>query len=221
MSNIKDFIGGSGGGFDPRNFTRVDITTSQNWVAPAAKGDKFFVVMQGAGGSGAQIWNGGDIIFGGGAGQIVTDIISLTTSQSITISIGVGGNTARVNGKGNAGGNTSIGTLTAKGGAAGLYYTPVAGVVSSQLAVSYATTGDLNISPFGIVNFIGKRGKSDVFVSSSLLGGEAGLGGNGNDVWVYPGVKAPNGAGGGAASNTSYSGGDGGDGIVIIFYEAV
>ena len=106
--------------FDPMAFIEVEITTSQTWVAPTAKDNLFYVVIQGAGGSGANSQYGIMIATGGNGGEIKKSWITLTPAESIVVTIGAGGagvsNTiGSING--NVGGSTTFGSyLTAQGG---------------------------------------------------------------------------------------------------------
>jgi len=129
MSNLTDFIGGSGGGINPSNFTRIDITTSQTWVAPKATNNVFFIIVQGAGGSGAASATSSNspvlniTSTGGMAGEFIALRKVITAGSSISITVGSGGSsvtTSSSNINGNAGGSTTFGNIVAKGGSGGV-----------------------------------------------------------------------------------------------------
>lgn len=159
MSNLTDFVGSSGG-LDPRKLTRVDITTSQTWTAPKAVDNKFFVLVQGAGGSGGAGSNAstvanstvGGVGLGGTAGGYAKDIVTLHAGDSVSVTIGAGGpatSASNSSAQGNAGADSSFGALVAQGGSGGYGSKaggPFSKVISSPLSgdIRYFYTTEYN-----------------------------------------------------------------------------
>jgi len=262
MSNLTDFIGGSGGGLDPRKMTKVEITTSQSWVAPKAVDDKFFVVVQGAGGSAGGISLGNAFSQGGFGGEYKAGILQLSQNSLITVTIGSGGAGVSGNVSGNAGGDTSFGSyLVARGGSGGAgNITGGYAVVPRKIGTSgciyqlqyntddytpdYSYYGDnININLWNLLIVNTKAGipksaygdnKASIGTSTSYIylavaapsGGASLFSDGGDGVYNSNSVNAGIGAGSGGLlndsnNNATRTSGNGGDGKVIIFYEAV
>jgi len=264
MSNLTDFISGSGG-LDPRKMTKVEITTSQDWVAPKAKYNKFFVLVQGAGGGGTAACNGNGNYYasaiGGLAGGYKVAIMTLTEDSTITATIGAGGAGGSLTGQGvsigSTGGDTSFGNIVAKGGACTngyqnggpLSYTfesPLSGIVrfystgyydSSYYHISQVCSSrSVQENFYGLESFHSNGFRDGIFINDisnndnveyakQVTGGEdsiIGLGGAYGD--AQTGGDGVDGAGGGGAvhnNDSAINAGSGGDGKVIIYYEAV
>ena len=161
MSNFSDFIGGGGGG----SFPTIFLHNSQTWVPP--QDGNIMIHVIGAGGSGS-LTNSNQLSSGAAGGYCRKNSLTVTTSGSFTVVIGAGG-ASRIasGGAGTAGGNTTVAgtglssTLTATGGAGGVYAT-----------TTYTTGG---VGSNGDFNSNGGRG-------GYLKGGGAvGLSGTGND----------------------------------------
>jgi len=265
MSNLTDFIG-AGGGLDPRKMTKVEITTSQNWVAPKAKYNKFFVLVQGAGAGGTAACNNNSsgnyaTAFGGLAGGYKKAIVTLAEGGSVSVSIGaggIGGSLTKVGlAIGSIGGDTTFGNITAKGGVGTtgyaygnpidiafnsllfgnvsfirlLAYDGSSGVQSQQCSLEFKSPIIENF--YGLETFI-STGLRNIYFSvmqsttnmdKNVTGGEnsiLGLGGVYGD--AQTGGNGVDGAGGGGAvhnGSNAITAGNGGDGKVLIFYEAV
>ena len=237
-------------GFDPRNFTRVDLTTSQTWVAPVA--GKYIIIMQGGGGSGSGVASNSVIGNGGCGGVIASEVITLTNQENVIVTIGAGGAAVGAS-VGNTGGTTTFGSyMTAVGGTGGKLASGNGDKTGVQVGIrggfySKIITSGTNAynSPLlqeadGIcMNFYnllhvnttgGDSSTSNASSSTSSNvnragGGGAGLLSNGGSASTNSSAPAAGtGAGGGGATSTTAAtrlGGAGGNGVVIIFYEAV
>lgn len=150
----------------------------------------YTVVLQGAGGSGANHLPG----YGGGAGAVAVIANLPLLSGIVPVTVGKGGVGVRYTGDayydGNDGGGTSFGGFFVPGGKGGPYSdapTPVtAGIFTANVGTKSAG-GD---------SFLGKGGLN----STSSNGGTGGIG-----------------AGGGAATAYGSVSGAGGDGVVIVY----
>lgn len=211
---------GGAGGFDSWQV----FTSSGTWTKPAGV-NKVLVCVQGAGGGGGG-GNGSGAGDGGGgaAGGYVCSVLDVTSISSSTITVGAGGTGGATATDGSDGGNSSwadgTNTLTGGGGGHGNEY---AGP-DSQAVGGTATGGDLNIPgqygefPAGTAS--GNHGGSSplgfggVSMTTSVLGDDPGGDGQGYG----------SGGAGGAGDGTSAqeAGGDGADGIVIVYeYKSV
>ncbi len=171
-----------------RPLSLCQIFTAGGTFTPDSQIDKYLVIAIGGGGGGCVINSSRR---GGQAGQAIFGVMSITSAQTITI--GAGGAAATGN-PGNAGSDTSIGTLlVAKGGAAG------------NAAGSPVTGG--GTVPSGCVQLDGAWHESVNSVTASE-GGASWLQG------FVSGAAARYGCGG--LSVTTGTSNAGGDGIVII-----
>jgi len=262
MSNLTDFIG-AGGGLDPRKMTKVDITTSQSWTVPKAVDDKFFVIVQGAGGSAGGIVSSNTFSQGGFGGEYKAGILQLSQNSSITVTIGSGGAGVSGSSQGNAGGDTSFGSyLVARGGSGGAgNITSDSAVVPRKIGISggvypiqrtttdyspnyfyYGDNININLWNLLIVNtkagvpktaqsngivYTGVSSISYIYMTVAAPGGGASLFSDGGDgAYDSNSVNAGIGAGSGGLLNDgsnsiTRTSGNGGDGKVVIFYEAV
>ena len=234
-------LGGAGGGFN----TREEITTSGTWTAPITGVYRVTCIGGGgAGGNGGNTGQGGKAGTqggttsfggyvsaagghsgggggssaeggGGAAGAVVTDFVSLTEGDSISIAIGAGGvapssgTSGSVNGEDGSGG--AKGGVQSKGGqgAQSSYGSGNSG--ANYVLVSSATFGTVCPGAIG-----GSNG--------TPYGGGGG-GARGSYTAYYPNYSASGGGNGQAgatitANNTPNppKGGDGGNGAVVIEY---
>lgn len=169
----------------------LPITSTQTFI-PDSQVDNYFVIAVAGGGSGYQAVASSSRR-GGQGGQTIMGFVTITSAQTVTIGSGGTGTSTST---GNAGADTSIGTiLVAKGGIAGNTATPIYGggtVPSGCIQIN----GEINIS------------------------NNSGTAQGGGGSWLQgfvSGVASKYGAGGETA-NGSGSGGDGGDGIVLIMW---
>ena len=134
MSNFTDYIGGGGSASFPTFF----LHKSQTWVPPQDGNICIHVIGAGGGGAGYS----GTPRSGAAGGYSKKNTLAVTTSGSFTVVIGAHGNGAAGN-SGTAGGNSTVAgtglsaTLTANGGAGGIYD-------SGTAAGGTASGGDVN-----------------------------------------------------------------------------
>ena len=133
MSNFTDFISGGSASY-PTFF----LHKSQTWVPPQDGNICIHVIGAGGGGAGYS----GTPRSGAAGGYSKKNTLAVTTSGSFTVVIGAHGNGAAGN-SGTAGGNSTVAgtglsaTLTANGGAGGIYD-------SGTAAGGTASGGDVN-----------------------------------------------------------------------------
>lgn len=152
---------------------------------------------------------------GGGGGyceKFTTDIASLLASETISVGANGTGGTSTANGT-NGGSSTAFG-VTAGGGGGGT--DPVGAIPGSG---GTASGGDLNI--VGQAGFPGGYSTATVATHRFGQGGSSllGFGSRGASAGQGTGINGSNyggGGGGGYRINTSYNGGAGADGIVIV-----
>lgn len=156
------------------------IFESENWVAPKAVNQEFFVVAVGGGGGGGTVSNGDAVGLpgGGGGGYIKMASVIVPEGENITITCGAGGVDCT------DGGSTSFGDyLIAEGGKAG-------GNGTNSSSGAGGNGGD---------------GEAGGGAGGTALNG-SGKGGNGGNGRIYGG----GGGGGGSCSGTPGNGGNGG-----------
>lgn len=220
MSTLTQFIGG--------RLRMQEFTASGTFVVPAGV-TSVWVTMCGGGGSGAVRTNTASAAAtGGGSGFFVIQRpVSVTSGASITVTIGAGGTAVSTNGalNGNAGGDTSFGSLTVSGGQAGLESTttnvlpPQGGKASNGFGSGASMAALLNFSgtyanglDVNVLATTGPRG-------SGGGGGLFGVGGDGTNNGNAGSAAANSGGGGGGnatTSNTSKTSGAGGSGRCIV-----
>jgi hypothetical protein len=199
------------------------ITTGSGTYNVPAGVEKILVeiVGGGAGGGGAtRAASNCGCAGGGGAGGYSRYFID-APSSSYSYAVGAKGTGGANSGaNGNAGGNTTFGGMTANGGAAGIGMTSGNTLISTGAALGgTASGGDINIS--GGVGEAGLRlsgtyGKSGIGGSNPLGIGSRGFGGSATGT---PIAATGYGAGGGGAYaiGSAQAGGDGTDGVIIIY----
>jgi len=143
------------------------------------------------------VWGGGGGAAGGtngsgGGGGYSMGYITLTTSQVLTVTVGIGGTISPAI----AGGTTTVGTITATGGGAGNSGAGASGVGSG-----------------GLVNLLGQIGQDldavATYVNGALgvaIGGNSPYGGFGGSVNAAGAVAAATAPGGGGGSNSATGG---------------
>lgn len=174
------------------------------------------IELFGAGGGGGFSGTGG---FGGEAGEYVTAFKSVTPGQNISVNIGLGGAGAAVD-KGDRGGDSSFGDLLAKGGKGGSPDSDQSFVFSPVLssAVNYEAEKGFGIGRPGIY---GNGGTSPAISAGNAYPGDGGYGNGGSAGRFNPTIAPGNGgvAAGGGGAVTAGPGGDGGDGICIVYWK--
>lgn len=215
MSNLTDFIG-SGAGY-PFSTNKVEITASGTYVAPYT-GDYIVFLVGGGGGAG-----GGASYAGGGGCGYLWNKIHLAKGEAVAITIGAGG-VGVAGGNGGPGGSTSFGTyLTSIGASGGLHNssTPTAGVNGGGDGATIGVAAGGYTIPNLFKNLTLKRTADNIGGSSSdynyNYGGGAGAGGNGGAGGGGNGKGY--GAGGGGIYVTGVAGGNGYQGVCIVFEE--
>ncbi|HGK7507590.1 TPA: hypothetical protein ACJ569_003550 [Kluyvera cryocrescens] len=205
------------------------IFTSSGTYTPNPKAKKIIVEVQGGGGGGAGTNSPSTMSSASGSGAsgaYAKAMINNPTTQTITVGSGGTGGVANPAGNGNAGGQSSFGTLvTAVGGNGGQAMTADTGILSASIAGTVPTVQFTGASIFG-------RGCGMPEMSTRFSAG-ASQSGNGGDSQMGAGglgsrgrSRGGNGTGpgaGGAGANVnggvsaSYTGGDGAAGIVIVW----
>jgi len=178
--------------------TYLNAGSPHTWTKPA--GLKYVVVEVQAGGGGGESDGAGA---GGGYSRKLIGTASLGTTETVTVGVAGSGSTTTAT----AGGNSSFGThSTANGGGAGTTGTPSAGGSSAS--------GDVNITGGAGNTYV----NGDNSHNYGLPGGDSmlGHGGFGGEYQSVGGNGSGYGAGGGAGGDSSYSGGNGAPGIVIV-----
>jgi len=112
-----------------RSTGNVTTQTSGSWTVPAGVTSVTVTCIGGGGGASNAAWTGyyGGFVGGGAAGsngQTVTTSISVSGGQIINYTVGAGGlqcQTTANGGPGSPGGDTTFSTVTATGGAGGVY----------------------------------------------------------------------------------------------------
>lgn len=220
------------------NLLRTQVFTSSGTYTPSTNAKKAQVIVIGGGGAGAGADSDSDgengFGSGGGGGAVIfSDIIDVSGgSYTSTVTIGSGGNGDTADG--DDGGNSiyadgSI-TLTSNGGVGGLKVQDVSGF-------DFATGGDGGAaSQSGHTAIALHQGQSG-FAGGGMTGGADCYGGQGASSPYGSGGQGPTrstnngggaggdaqgkGSGGGGAATrgttTAFAGGDGADGIVIIY----
>jgi len=233
MSNLTDFIGSKNNEVDklaPISF----ITTSTSWTPPSI--GKYFVILCGGGGSGSttSIANSGTVAYGGGAGDMVIDIVDISNTTAIPITLGAGGSQVNhVVGGGNAAGNdggiSTFGSYlsttaiqnrgitsptqpsTIYGGFTSIVKSFIEDIPVDTLLNSKYSIGTLFATPLNSLvadqysNLHSSKGANSIFSS----GGGAGT--TGGD-----GVFSSGGGGGADDYTTGRHSGAGGDGVCLI-----
>lgn len=206
----------------------VQKITASGTYTPTPGTKSCVVEVQGGGGAGGgslgSVPTQASTGTGGNAGAYIRHRFTTPPSGSV-MTIGAGGTGAPA-ANGNAGGNTSFGSLTAPGGAGGIYYAP-------QTPPLFSFNNSSSVTPSGgnLLNKSGQRG-SPATATSPLYGGsgdggESLLGGGGDgrgvvDVSSNGNAATGYGAGGGGAtsgggSSGNASGGNGSPGVVFVW----
>lgn len=199
----------------PGRLLNVRTLTSSAIYTPTAgtKAIKVTLVGGGGGGGGCQASATSSTFSGGGGGAGATVIAWITSpASSYSVTIGTGGAGGVGAAAGSAGGNSVFGSLTAGGGGG-----------ASRTSATNTPGGAGGTATGGLVNIRGGDGSDGqtgtYFVtgngSSSYMGGGGRAGAGGGIAG-----KAPGSGGGGAydtaLSGTSYTGGAGAAGILIV-----
>lgn len=201
----------------------VEYATPGTYIFEVPEGyNKITVCMIGGGGSGAAGRFVINNMFGGGgyAGQIVNQTLTVQPKQQITITVGGGGLSdwrcdSCGDQTGNPGAATTVGGLTATGGAGGTYST-------SSDTVAHKGNGESRTVCVGTTNNGVMVSGVNGSYSYKGYGGQAGLGNGGNGTYgsttPSPGQRGGGGGCGISANKDQASscGGKGGDGYVKI-----
>lgn len=193
-------------------YHRSQVFTSNGTFTVPDSVTRLYAVVVGAGGGGAGGPNSAfdtKIPSAGGGGGVAEKLLSTTPGSIYAVIVGIGGTGGASDTDGTNGGQSSFGSIIATGGGkgtfadAGLSLLPVGG------ASGVGSGGDLN---YGL-------GDGDAYLNQ--IGGARGGGAGGSGDSGPRNGKAP-GAGGSGGSNrppyTTPSGGNGANGIVIVYY---
>jgi hypothetical protein len=174
------------------NTLEITTTGSSSWVVPAGV-TSIKIEAWGAGGGGHEA-----DLNGGGSGAYCRKERTSVPGETINYTVGTGGTgyPQDVPSDATDGGDTTVDSMTAGGGAG------AASTVGGEGAGGTATGGDINYN-----GFPGEGGTGN--------GGDAPFGGNGGTNTSINGEQP---GGGGGSSNTLSDGGDGGDGKIIFYY---
>lgn len=217
-ANGQALVGATGQTYS--NF--VLLIAGTTWNVPAGVSE-VLAILQGAGGGGGGTGSTGSTAAGGGApGATVTALVAVTPGGTVTYSIGAKGTGASAgNNPGNNGGNTTFGSITAKGGNGG------GGSNNGTPGTAGAAPGFSPVFPTGgtaPILAISNPGNAAANSSNSGAGGVTQFG-SGGASRSSPGTgnaasTANSGAGGGGGAGSAFSntGGNGADGCVVIFY---
>lgn len=208
------------GGISAGTLINVQVFTSSGTYVPTTGCTK--AIVEGVGGGGA---GGGTVTntagnfsvgAGGGSGAYFKHFISSPTTTSVTV--GSGG-TGVVGVSGNAGTASAFGTINAPGGTGGI------ASISGATARATGGAGGATATNANIVNSGGQQGGHS-FVSSAAIymmgaGGNTPFGSGGGgiiDATGNAGTGYGSGGGGVATGNaTSYAGGAGKPGVIIVY----
>ncbi|EOT8079445.1 hypothetical protein ACNEVU_000979 [Escherichia coli] len=202
----------------------VRVITSSGTYTPTAGTKSIVVEVQGAGGAGgaAGLVAGGNIAMGGGGAAGAYARARLTSGFSgLPITIGAKGSGKNPDYSGKSGGATSFGTITAGGGSGG----PAVGATPPFIITA---VGGATASGGNIVSITGSSSLTGIALSASSVssgtGGTSPLGsGGGPRSATIAGDNASGfGSGGSGALNLPGAtgdllGGDGSDGVVIVW----
>jgi hypothetical protein len=149
---------------------------------------------------------------GSGGGYARKRITSLTPGQSISVTIGAGGNGGTAYGAAaGSGGTTSFGTYVSATGGSLNYFANTSQPQNGATPPGFGVGGDVNLT--------GSTGQAGM-MNQGGMGGAAPLGGTQNsgtsgNGGIFPGGGAA-GAGTGSSSNTAYDGASGASGLAVV-----
>ncbi|EMB1708074.1 carbohydrate kinase [Escherichia coli] len=205
------------------------IFTSSGTYTPNPKAKRIIVEVQGGGGGGAGTNSPSTMSSASGSGAsgaYAKGVFDNPTTQTVTIGSGGTGGVDNPAGNGNAGGQSSFGSLiTAVGGNGGQAMTADTGVLSATIAGTVPTVQFTGANIFGRgCGMPGLSVRLSAGVSYSGNGGDSqmGAGGLGSRGQSRGGDGTGPGAGGAGANVNggvagSYTGGNGAAGIVIVW----
>ncbi len=174
----------------------------------------------GAGGGAATATSSGAAGAGGGSGS-TTEKLIVNPAATYTYTIGAGGTAGTAgNNPGNAGGDTTFGTVTGKGGSGG------AGMAAGTTGISMGGAGGV-VGSGGDTNYPGQPGEGSQILSASNVragaGGPSTMSGGaaGRTTQGAGNAGTANGGGGGGggacvSNGGAVAGGAGGSGVVIV-----
>lgn len=238
MSNLTDFIGGSGGsgGVDvamPTKITEITTLGTTNFIVPVT--GTYLISICGGGGGGGGRYSSSNTAAGGGSAGLVKKQLILNKGEVIPVTIGAGGahaisaDNSSMNNAGSSGKPSSFGTyITAIGGNASMGRTAPypAGVNNGgDASLSDAQTIAVSIEDYyGIYYFnnLPSDIRYDVLINHSIPGpvhgysNEGGVGGVGFfGKGCTSGTPSYGGGGFGGGDAGAY-GGNGGQGVCYI-----
>lgn len=192
------------------------FTTSGTWDWTAAgQPSKVWVTVIGGGGGGGSTTNDGTYRYyaaGGGGGGDTKFFEEVAVTGNVTVTVGAGGaGGAKYNNNGSAGGTSTFSTISAGGGAGGECSLSGRAIPAGGTGNGLGSNGERG----GKVQFDGE----DWWQHWGPAGGGAFMGGSGTNQRYGAGATDATGYGaGGAGANYDYRGGNGGAGVVIVYY---
>lgn len=232
IADILTYLGLANGSGYVGRLLGVRVITTSGTYTPTAGTKSIVVEVQGGGGGGGggAISGTGASAGGGGTSGCYAKSFLTTLNSSYPVTIGAGGNGAAGNQVGGGGGKTSFGiVVTADGGYGG---DTMVATGSTPMIVS-ASSGSQPSQPVAtggnIININIQQQPTQAFRLSALIacsgcGGASPFGqGGGNSSTSNNGAPSPSyGGGGGGAiaigvSAASFTGGNGGSGVVIVW----
>lgn len=215
---------GSSGGSSSLFKNRQIFTASGAWVVPDGVTHALVIVVGGGGGGVRGLTSSGVGSPGGngGLGGIAVGIVSVTPAESITVTVGAGGNAStNTSNNGSAGGTSSFGTLVGAsgGGGGGKLSSPstgATGVATAGFNLGYFSETHLNSTIYAI-GLVDQAFVPDLFgISSSGTNRPAGNGtsatGWSTSLGFAPGARGI----GGPGDTPTPAGGVGG--AVFVYY---
>jgi hypothetical protein len=199
------------------------FTSSGTWTKPAGCRRVRVRVVGGGGGGGGATAAASQCCAasGGGSGGFGEGIYDVTSTSSLSVTVGAGGaGGVAANGTGGNGGTTSFGALlSANGGfgGAGMTSGTAASYVTAATAAAAGSGGSINAG--GNCGLPGHRASATIFMSGQGAPSYLGGGGRGTNFAAAGSAGGASGAGGaGAASSsaTGFVGGAGAAGLVIV-----